>query len=729
MELPNVKKDRNVRRKNVDISTLVYGKVPPQAKDLEEAVLGAVMLEKGAFDTVVEILRPECFYVDAHQKIFQAMKTLSDKSMPIDLLTVAEELKVQGDLEMVGGPYYITRLTNVVASTANLEAHARIVLQKFIQRELIRISGEIISEAYEDATDVFDLMDQAEQRLYEITDNHLRKNYTNISDVLKQTLERIEELRKNEEDINGVPSGYHKLDHITRGWQPTDLVIIAARPSVGKTAFALNLALNAARHPHKPTATAVFSLEMSAGQIVQRMLSTASDVLLERISSGKMEDYEMKQLMVKGIEPLSESKIFIDDTPALNIFELRAKCRRLKHKNNLGLVIIDYMQLMSGSGDRGVNREQEISKISRDLKSLAKELEIPVIALSQLSREVERRKEGNKMPQLSDLRECVTGDTRVWLADGSRVPVRELVGKSVALWSLNDQQQLTVSQSDFIWSVGKKAIYELTLASGRTMRASKEHRILCLDGWKTLQDLRPGLDYAGLAKKALSHAQADISSSSPWEELAPAGDTEHAPKLSLAEAGRTFLGEGAQPSGTFSTETLLADEAQPEAESSSPLTQNDICWDLITGIRPCGEEEVFDLTVEETHNWVTGNGIITHNSGAIEQDADMVMFLYRPEYYDQTTNEMGESIKGETYIRIAKHRNGRLDTVRFRALLDVQRFEEMEDGQDFLSPGDGFPPAGPAGGQDGPRLYIQKGSRMNDMNFDDGGFPPEEPPF
>lgn len=520
MELSNLKKDRNVRRKNPDISTLVYGKIPPQAKDLEEAVLGAIMLEKGAFDTVVEILRAECFYVEAHQKVFYAMKSLSDKSMPIDLLTVVEELKNTGDLEVVGGPYYITRLTNQVASTANLEAHSRIVLQKFIQRELIRISGEIIGEAYEDSTDVFDLMDSAERRLYEITDTHLRKNYAKITDILKQTLVRIEELRNNQEDVNGVPSGYHKLDQITHGWQATDLVIIAARPSVGKTAFALNLALNAARDKHKPTPTAIFSLEMSAGQIVQRMLSTTSDVLLDHISSGKMEDYEMKQLMIKGIEPLSDAKIFIDDTPALNMFELRAKCRRLKHKSGLGLVLIDYLQLMSGSGDRGVNREQEISKISRDLKALAKELEIPIIALSQLSREVERRREGNKMPQLSDLRE----------------------------------------------------------------------------------------------------------------------------------------------------------------------------------------------------------------SGAIEQDADMVMFLYRPEYYDQTTNEMGESIKGLTQIRIAKHRNGKLDTVDFKAMLDVQRFQEVENGMDYLNPGPGnSDKPGPL--SDGPHLYIQKGSRMNNMNFDDGENPPEEPPF
>src|SRR5690349_4463164 len=239
---------------------MVYGKVPPQAKELEEAVLGAIMLEKTAFDTVIEILKPECFYIDAHQRIYKAFKTLADKSMPIDLLTVVGELKMKEELDMVGGPYYITKLTNSVVSSANIETHARIVLQKFIQRELIRISGEIIGDAYEDSTDVFDLLDDAESKLFEITNNHLRKDYNSIDTVLVKTIQRIEDLRHKNEDISGVPSGFKTLDRITYGWQATDLIILAARPSVGKTAFALNLARSAALHPTKPTAVAFFSL-------------------------------------------------------------------------------------------------------------------------------------------------------------------------------------------------------------------------------------------------------------------------------------------------------------------------------------------------------------------------------------------------------------------------------------------------------------------------------------
>src|ERR1700740_3045651 len=403
MELTNFNKDKKLRRKApVELGSMMYGKGPPQAKELEEAVLGAIMLEKSAFDTVVEILKPECFYLEGHQRIFRAMQGLAQKSQPIDILTVVEELRFRQELEVIGGAYYVTKLTNAVVSSANIEAHCRIILQKFIQRELIRISGEIIADAYEDSTYVFDLLDDAESKLFEITNNHLRKNFDSIDTVLVKTIQRIEDLRHKNEDITGVPSGYASLDRVTYGWQNTDLIILAARPAVGKTAFALNLARNAVMHPGKPTPVALFSLEMSAGQLVQRILAAESEIWLEKIARGKVEEHEMKQLYARGIQRLSQAPLFIDDTPALNIFELRAKCRRLKNKHNIGMVIIDYLQLMSGTGEnRNSNREQEISNISRNLKALAKELSVPIIALSQLSREVEKRgtKEGSRIPQ------------------------------------------------------------------------------------------------------------------------------------------------------------------------------------------------------------------------------------------------------------------------------------------------------------------------------------------
>jgi replicative DNA helicase len=295
MDLTNLNKDRSQlkqrRKTTADLSNMLYGKVPPQAKDLEDAVLGAIMLEKNAFDAVIQILQPECFYVDAHQRIYRAMQGLAHKKLPIDILTVAEELKFREELEMVGGPYYITKLTNAVVSSAHIEAHSRIILQKFIQRELIRVSGEIIGDAYEDSTDVFDLLDDAESKLFEITNNHLRRNFETLDGVLVKTIQRIEDLRHKNEDFSGVPSGFPLLDRVTYGWQNTDLIILAARPSVGKTAFALNLARNAALHASKPTPVAFFSLEMSANQLVQRILSAESEIWLEKIARGKLEEH------------------------------------------------------------------------------------------------------------------------------------------------------------------------------------------------------------------------------------------------------------------------------------------------------------------------------------------------------------------------------------------------------------------------------------------------------
>src|SRR5690242_16583761 len=515
MEITNINKDRKRRKTGpLELGTMAFGKVPPQAKELEEAVLGAIMLEKNAFDVIVEILTPECFYVEAHQRIFRAMQGLQQKNSPIDLLTVVEELKYREELDLVGGPFYITKLTNSVFSSANIEVHGRIILQKFIQRELIKISSEIIGDAYEDSTDVFDLLDMAESKLFDITNKHLKRDYASIESVLVKTIQRIEDLRTRQDEITGVPTGFAHIDKVTYGWQPSDLIVLAARPSVGKTAFALNLARNAALNPVKPTAVGFFSLEMSASQLVQRILSAESGILLEKIARGRLEQHEMEELYKKGINRLSSAPIHIDDTAALNIFELRAKCRRLKNKHNVGLIIIDYLQLMSGTGEnRNANREQEISRISRDLKGLAKELNVPIIALSQLSREVEKRKEGSKIPQLSDLRE----------------------------------------------------------------------------------------------------------------------------------------------------------------------------------------------------------------SGAIEQDADMVVFLYRPEYHDIHANEMGESTKGLTEVRIAKHRNGQLETIPLKALLHIQKFvdhEEDEFGATGLPPGN-FRPVKDVDENGGAKLYFQAGSKMNDEEFDE----------
>ena len=378
-----------------------HGRVPPQAVDLEEAVLGALMLEQNALTAVIDILKPELFYKETHQVIYKAIHSLFAKSEPVDILTVTNELKSTGNLELIGGAYFISQLTNRVASTANIEYHARIISQKYIQRELIKISSEIIKEAFEDTTDVFDLLDKAEKNLFSVSENNFRRDYDSMQALVREAIKDIESARDHEGNLRGIPSGFTDLDRITAGWQKSDLVILAARPGMGKTAFVLSMARNIAVDFNIPLA--IFSLEMSSIQLVTRLISSETQLPADKLKKGNLENYEWEQLNAK-IGKLVDAPLYIDDTPALSIFELRAKCRRLKAQHNIQMIIVDYIQLMSTGGDNKGNREQEISAISRSLKALSKELNVPVITLSQLNRSVETRG-GSKRPILSDLRE------------------------------------------------------------------------------------------------------------------------------------------------------------------------------------------------------------------------------------------------------------------------------------------------------------------------------------
>jgi replicative DNA helicase len=389
-------------RTDNDLSNLVYGKVQPQAIQIEEVVLGALMLDKDAMAIVLDILTPDSFYKKQHGIIFEAMIRLFERSQPVDILTVHEALKKSGNLDLAGGVGYLVELTNKVASAANIEFHSRIIAQKHIQRELIRVSTSTISDAFEDTKDVFEMLDEAESNLFDITQKNLNRRYTRLGDLAVKAQKELESLSKKVEGITGVPSGFTELDRITNGWQKSDLVIVAARPGMGKTAFTLALARNAALDFNRPVA--FFSLEMSALQLTHRLMSMVAEIPGSKLRNAQLEDYEWQQLN-SAVERFSEVPIYIDDTPAINIFELRAKCRRLKMHHDIQMIVVDYLQLMSAGPDskRGT-REQEISSISRALKTMAKELDVPVIALSQLSRAVETRG-GNKRPQLSDLRD------------------------------------------------------------------------------------------------------------------------------------------------------------------------------------------------------------------------------------------------------------------------------------------------------------------------------------
>lgn len=375
------------------------GKLPPQALDLEEAVLGALMLEKNALTAVVEFLRPEHFYSEQHKTIYEAILDLFKNSEPVDMRTVVAQLRKNGKLELVEGAYKIAELTSKVSSAANIEYHSRYLVEMAIKRDLIQIASQVHHDAYEDTTDVFELLDRTEQSIFKISDSNLRKNYDNMKALMFQAFQELQEKKNHKDGLTGIPSGFSRLDRVTSGWQKSELIIIAARPGMGKTAFVVSALRNAAVDFNYPVA--IFSLEMASLQLVNRLISAEAELESEKIKKGNLAEFEWQQLVHKT-NRLSSAPIFIDDTPALSILELRAKCRRLKAEHNVQLIVVDYLQLMKGESSG--NREQEIASISRALKGIAKELNVPVIALSQLSRGVETRG-GDKRPQLSDLRE------------------------------------------------------------------------------------------------------------------------------------------------------------------------------------------------------------------------------------------------------------------------------------------------------------------------------------
>ena len=389
------------RQKQVVVPDM--GRLQPQARELEEAVLGALMLEKDAYSIVSEILKPESFYEKAHEKIYAAIVDLAISQRPVDMLTVTEQLKKRGELEEVGGPFYISQLTSKVASSAHIEYHARIIAQKYLARELISFTAMIQGKAFDESIDVEDLMQEAEGKLFEISQRNVKKDVTQINPVIKEAMVMLEKAANQKEGLSGLRTGFEGLDKMTSGWQNSDLIIIAARPAMGKTAFVLSMAKNIAVDYRNPVA--LFSLEMSNVQLVNRLISNVCEIESGKIKSGQLAGHEWQQLDYK-LKNLLDAPLYVDDTPSLSVFELRTKARRLVREHGVKIIIIDYLQLMNASGMAFGSRQEEVSTISRSLKGLAKELNIPIVALSQLNRGVESR-EGidGKRPQLSDLRE------------------------------------------------------------------------------------------------------------------------------------------------------------------------------------------------------------------------------------------------------------------------------------------------------------------------------------
>ncbi len=388
------------------LDSVLYGKIPPQNTEMEAAVLGVLMLEPRRISDVMEIIQSEeCFYSDANQRIYAAIKRLYSQGTQIDCMTVSAELRKSGEIDQVGGSYYITGLTRDVVGGARIEAHARMLIEKYILRELIRICGETIGEAYSDGTDPFELMGETDKQISRMIENNISMPYQHLShrssELLEEIHDQVQRLKETGTSMSGVPSGFPTLDRITNGWQKTDLIILAARPAVGKTAFVLNLLMNAATHPDQPIPVAIFSLEMSASQLKRRIIASRSEIGLTNINSGRLDEIQLDQIS-HSVSKFPGVPMFIDDSASMTLFQLKAKARSLKKKHNIGLLAVDYLQLISPDNPNAI-REQQVSAMSRELKILAKELDIPIIVLSQLNRDIEKR--AVKRPTLADLRE------------------------------------------------------------------------------------------------------------------------------------------------------------------------------------------------------------------------------------------------------------------------------------------------------------------------------------
>jgi replicative DNA helicase len=475
---------------------VVDSRTPPHSIEAEMSVLGSILLDNEVYASLEGTLTENHFYKEAHRKIFRAIERLHRRGEPVDLVTLTEELRSAGELESVGSINYLIGLADGVPTAAFADSYARIVMEKATLRELISASGRIMQAAYDQAAPIEEVLDEAEKRIFELTTKKRRVSFESMHSLVSATFQEINDRFVNPTPVSGLPTGFHDLDQMTAGLHPSTLNVLAARPSMGKTALGLNIVLNAALKAN--AAVGIFSLEMSAIQLVTRMLCSEARVDMSRVRNGQLTERDFQRL-ADTAGRMSEARIYIDDNADMSVMELRSRARRLKQEHGLDVLLIDYLQLMSaGSRGQGENRQQEISTISRGLKALARELDIPVLVLSQLSRAVESRP--NKRPMLSDLRECVTGDTLVDLADGRRVAISELVGTEPEVLAMDPTGKVVTARSDKVWSVGEREVFAVRLASGRVRRTTGQHLWYGFDGWRRLADLKPG-DRVAIARR------------------------------------------------------------------------------------------------------------------------------------------------------------------------------------------------------------------------------------
>lgn len=595
-------------------TTEVAIKTIPANLEAEQAVLGSLLIDPDAIIKIASFLRATDFFREWHQWIYSALLTLHERREPADFVTLVDELERNEQLEELGGPAYITELINSTPTAIYVDYYARIVERTAILRRLIRAAEKIAELAYDESNDVNEVVDRAEQIIFGVSESRIHRDLTPISTIMADVVDQIDFLARNQNRLMGVPTGFVMLDKMLGGFQKSDLIIVAGRPGMGKSSLGLSIAQNAARRYN--ARVAVFSLEMSNEQMVQRLLSVESAIDSHRLRMGQISEDEWP-ILLEAANTLAASNIFIDDTPGASVMEIRTKARRLYAEHGTDLILVDYMQLMSGGGrnSRGENRQQEISYISRSLKELARELNVPVIALSQLSRAVESR--ADNKPILSDLREsgCLSGDTRIYLADmGEYRPIRELAAQKefkVAALDPTTMHLTTATVSNAFCS-GTKLVYRMTSHLGRTIRGTANHRFLTIQGWKRLDELLIG--------------------------------------ERIATAGRLAAIVG--------------------SDALQRLAPSHVYWDEIVAIEAEGSEDVYDLSVPGLHNFVADDFIV-HNS--IEQDADVVIFIYREDYYSEDTDRQNIAD-----LMIAKHRHGSTGTVSLYFRKELTQFRDLE---------------------------------------------------
>ena len=580
--------------------------LPPQNIEAEESILGGILLDPEAIGRVVDFMVADAFYVKAHRDIYETVLKLHAQGKPTDLMTVTSSLQDYHLLDKVGGMGKLAQLVDRTVSAVNIDRYAALVMDKYLRRQLISAGHEIIELGYDTTQELDVVFDECEKKIFRLTQKRAQEGLVSISETLVHTFTELEKLHQKTSSP-GLETDFYDLDAITGGLQRSDLIILAGRPSMGKTAFGLNIASNIARKHNLPVA--IFSLEMSKEQLALRFLASEAEIDSNRLRTGHFSQNELEPLSM-ALGSLSSLPIFIDDASNISVMQMRSQVRRLQseQKGQIGLVLIDYLQLMEGATD---NRVQELSKMTRSLKGLAREINAPVIALSQLSRGVESRT--NKRPMMSDLREsgCLSGDSLITLADsGKQIPIRELVGQSnFSVWALNEQtMKLEKALVSNAFCTGIKSVYLLKTRLGRTIKATANHKFSTIEGWKRLDELGIGENIA-----------------------------------------------------------------LPQSEKIINLAHSDIYWDSIISITESGTEEVFDLTVPTLHNFVA-NDIIVHNS--IEQDADLIMMIYRDEYYNPDSPD-----RGIAELLITKHRNGPTGVIKllfkpeFTQFLNLQKYE------------------------------------------------------